>query len=126
MEIKDQDSRERADGVEQGIIRGGGTAGYERLVDFIERGVDGGGEPGGESPKPAPTLALAAHSSIQQNTENEILGEVCRLADEAMDGLEPVVGQARNQPVQERREDRGGVLCRKAVGGHQEDHDRPE
>src|SRR5438552_9864335 len=88
-------SRKGADGVEQGIVWRGRTAGDEGLVNFIQNGISRGAEECRDAPRPAPAFAVAAHAAIKQQTKNKIFCEVRGLADEVMDELELIGCQRR-------------------------------
>src|SRR5579871_2960274 len=68
--------KEGADGVEQGVPWGGGAASDEGLVDFVEAGVAGGDDEGGDAPGPVPADAGTADAAEKQNAEDEVFGEV--------------------------------------------------
>jgi hypothetical protein len=117
---------EGADGVEEGIPWAGGAAGDEGLVDFVEAGVAGGDDEGGEAPRPAPADAGAANGAEKQNGEDEIFGEVGALANDVVDVGDLAVGEVREEPAQERLDEVAGVFLREKVGGHPEDESGPE
>src|SRR5206468_4433927 len=113
-----------AGGGKPGVVGGGGSAGDEGLMDFVESGVGSRGEPGRKSPQPAPALARAANPAIDQQTENEILSEVRAFADEIVNSVELAFGEAR--PGQQRLEDAAGVFGGEGVGREGKDDGGPE
>src|SRR5882762_2603896 len=86
---------ESADRVEQGIVSRSGTAGDERLMNFIQDGISRGAEKCRDAPRPAPPFAVAAHAAIKQKIKNKIFREVRALTDEVMEEFELVGGQRR-------------------------------
>jgi hypothetical protein len=55
------------------------------LVNFIQHGVEGGDEPGENSPRPVPRTAIPARGTntvIEENAENEVFREMGGFADE--------------------------------------------
>ena len=128
MEVseKGEVGEESADGVEQGIPRGGGAAGDEGLVNFVEARVAGGDDESGDAPRPAPADARAADGAEKQNAEDEIFGEVRRLTDEVMNSRDLVMAQVRQEPAEKRFDDAARVILREEVGGHEEDETGPE
>ena len=128
MEVgeKGEVGEEGADGVEQGIPGGGGAAGDEGLVDFIEAGVAGGDDEGGYAPGPVPADADAAHGAEKQDAEDEIFGEVGALANDVMDVDDLVMREVGEEPAEKRFDDAAGVVGGEDVGGHEEDPASPE
>src|SRR5208283_4757699 len=95
-------------------------------MDFVEGGVGGGDEPGGEGPRPVPAGASAANAAVEQEIEDEVFGEVGRLADEEVDGVKGRAAKGRYKPVENGADDGGGVLGGEGVGGRGEDDGAPE
>ena len=117
---------EGADGVEEGIPGGGGAAGDEGLVDFVEAGVAGGDDEGSDAPCPMPADAGAANATEKQNAEDEVFSEVGALTDDVMDVGDLVVRQKGKEPAEERFDDAAGMFGGKEIGGHEEDEPGPE
>ena len=103
-EEKPQEENNRGDegsnGVEERIPRGGGAAYDECLMDLIKCGVAGGNGKGNEGPRPAPALALATRATEKQKVENEVFGEVRRLANVEMIRLDLRFGGGAKDPAQ--------------------------
>lgn len=123
---KDQVREEGADGVEQGVPGGGGAAGNEGLVDFVEAGVAGGDDEGGDAPGPVPADARAADGAEKQNAEDEIFSEVGALSNDVMDMDDLVMREVGEEPAEKRLDDAAGVVGGEDVGGHEEDPASPE
>jgi hypothetical protein len=117
---------EGADGVEEGIPWAGGAADDEGLVNFVEAGVAGGDDQGGEAPRPAPADTGAADGAEEQNGEDEIFGEVGALTNDVVNVGDLAVGEVREEPAQERLDEVARVFLREEVGGHPEDEAGPE
>src|SRR5215472_17620081 len=62
---KHNQRHERARGIEQRIINRRTTAGHERLMKLVGKGVTRGDEQRGGSPGPAPSLAASAHGAVE-------------------------------------------------------------
>ena len=95
-------------------------------MDFVEGGVGGSDEPGGESPGPVPAAARSANAAIKENKEDEVFGEVSGLADEVVDGVNAFVGDGRNEPPENGFDNHAGVGGREGVCGGEENDGGPE
>src|SRR5579885_1809590 len=95
-------------------------------MNFVKRSVEGGGEPRRKRPAPAPALLAGAKSAIEEEAEDEILGEVRGLANDMIDFAKLMRGERRDQPVKNSRNDGGGVVRRERVRGHEENHHGPD
>jgi hypothetical protein len=73
-----------------------------------------------------PADAGAADRAEKQNAEDEIFGEVCALANDVMDVADLVMGEVRQEPVEERLDDSTRVLGGEEIGGHEENEAGPE
>ena len=124
-EPEESEGEEGADGIEKGIVRRGGAAGDEGLVDFVHDGIASSDRKSGDAPGPAPAFAIAANAAINQEAENKIFGEVGALADEMVDEIELILREPGEEPVNEGRQDAGGVFGRERVGGEREDDASP-
>lgn len=125
-EPDDAESEERADGIDEGIVRGGLAAGDESLVDFVERGIAESDEQRGQSPGPAPANARATNPAVEQQAEDKVLGEVGGLANVMVNELELRGGQVRFEPAQDGPEKPRGVIGGESICGHDEDDRGPE
>jgi|SRR5277367_2101740 len=98
--------RERKKGpnrIEQGIVRRGGAADDEGLMDLIENGVTRGYGERGNAPGPLPAFAIAAHAAIDQHAKNEVLREVRAFPNNMVNVIELISGEVRKQPMNDRR-----------------------
>src|SRR5260370_26501652 len=95
-------------------------------MDFVEGGIAGSEEEGGESPGPTPADAGAANATIEKQAKNDIFGEMGRLTNVVVDHVKLFAGQAGYEPAEDGLEERGGVLRGEGVGGHGEDNGGPE
>lgn len=125
-EPENGEGEERADGIEEGIIRGGFAAGDEGLMDFVESGIAGGDKERGESPGPAPARAGTSNAAKEEKAKDEVFNEVGRFANVVVDQPKLRVGQTGYEPAENGLQDRGGVLRGEGVGGHDEDDDSPQ
>src|SRR5260370_647391 len=82
-----------ANRVEQRIVSRSGTAGDERLVNFIQDGISRGEEECRKAPRPAPPLAVAAKAAIEQQAKDKIFREVRALSNEIVDRLKLIFRQ---------------------------------
>lgn len=120
-----EEREERANGVEQGIVRRSGTARNERLMNFVKAGIARGDKPGRKSPGPAPSRARAANGAKKEQIEDEVFAEVRGLANQMMDETQRFMTQAGEEPMQQRNDDSGGVLGGERVGGERKDDAGP-
>ncbi len=118
--------KERADRVEQRIVRRSAAAGHERLVDFIHHGISCRAEECRKAPRPPPAFAVAAHTAVEQQAKDKIFRKVRAFTDEMVDELKLVVGQRRNNPAQDGFEHRSRMLRRKSIRGRRENDARPQ
>src|SRR5579859_6861371 len=72
----------RANRIEKRIPRRSRPAGHEGLMNLVERRISCCDRKCGQSPRPAPPGAIAAHTAKNQDAKNKILGEVRGLAYE--------------------------------------------
>jgi len=100
-EVNDGQGDESANGVEEGVPRGGGAGGDEGLVDFVKGGVGSGDKPSGPGPSPAPAGMCASNATKENQIEDEIFSEVRRFADEVVDYRELGSGEVRNEGVED-------------------------
>ena len=102
MEVGEEDKvgDEGADGIDEGIPGGGGAAGDEGLVDFVEAGIADGDDEGGDAPGPVPAGASAADRAEKQNAEDEIFGEVGALSDDVVDVNDLAVREVGQEPAE--------------------------
>ena len=126
IEKKKEDGEESSDGIEQRVVGGSGAAGDEGLMNFVQRGVEGGDRKGCEGPAPVPSGTRSANGAIEQNTKDEIFGEVGGFADEEMDAIDLIGGDGGDEGAQEGSEDETGMRGGESVGRQKEDKDRPE
>jgi hypothetical protein len=124
VEIEAEHRHEGARRVEQGIVRGGGAAGDEGLMDFIEGGVSRRNEPGGKPPKPAPTAVRAANTAINQEEKDEILGEMSRFSNQAVNGAKLMLREM--QPAEKPMQNASGVFGGESVRGEAENDSSPQ
>src|SRR5579864_6950558 len=124
-EPEGSEGEEGADGVEKGIVRRGGAASDEGLVDFVHDGIACGHREGGNAPGPTPAFAIAPDAAVDEEAENEIFGEVGGLADDVVDEMELVLGEVRDEPFHEEGENGGSVFGGEGVGGKGEDDAGP-
>lgn len=120
------ESEEGADRVEKGIVGRGCAADDKGLVDFVEAGIASGDKPSGKAPGPAPAFAVAAEAAIEEEEKNKVFGEMGAFADQMVDEIEPIVTEVRKKPVDEGRENHGGMFGRKSIGREGEDEAGPE
>ena len=112
--------------IEKGVPGGSLARGDKGLMDFVQGGVARGDEPGGEGPGPVPTDARAANAAVQQRIENEVFGEMRRLADVVMDDFKGGIAEGRREPAENGPNDGARVCGGKGVCGSCEDNDAPE
>jgi hypothetical protein len=125
-EVEDGERKERADGVEKRIVRRGGAAGDEGLMDFVHNGVACSYGESGDTPGPAPALAIAADATVEQNTKNKIFGEVRAFADDVVNEIELSFCEMRVKPLYDYGENRRGVVGREGVGRESENDASPD
>jgi len=124
-EVEDAEGEERADGIEKGIVGRGGAAGDECLMDFVHDGVACGCGESGDTPGPAPPLAIAADAAVEQKTKHKIFGEVRAFADDVVNEIELCFGEMRVKPLHDNGENRRGVVGREGVGRESENDASP-
>src|SRR5205814_5554949 len=95
-------------------------------MDLIERRIACRNRQRCQRPGPSPASAPAANSPKQQQTENKILREVRRLANEVMDHIELLKRERWPHPMQYRIKDRSCVVGRKRIRGHRKNHASPQ
>ena len=121
-----EEGGEGAGGIEEGVPGRGSSRGDERLVDFVEGGIGGSDEPGGEGPGPVPAGASAADSAKQEKVKDKVLREVSAFADEVVQVFELDMAEGVSQPGENTFEDGGGVGGGKGVRGREENEGGPE
>ena len=114
--IEEGKSEKRADGIEKRIVGRSSAADDESLVNFVEARIDGGDEPSGKTPGPAPTFAVATEAPVKEEAKNKIFGEVGGLADEMVNDSKLMMGEVWEEPVDDGRENRCRVLRGEVVG----------
>lgn len=125
-EEEDEEGKEGAAGVEEGIPGGSVARRDEGLMDFVQGGVARGDEPGGEGPGPVPADTRAANAAIKQSIKDEEFSEMRGLADIKVDDFKGRIAEGGREPAKNDPENGGGVFRRKRVRGSEEDDGTPE
>ena len=109
VQIEKQEGGGGANGIEEGIERGGTTGSDEGLMNFIEAGIGGGQEPGREGGGPIPAATMSAQAAIEQQEENKIFAEVGELADDMVNEFDLLMREGGMKPKKYGLEEGAGM-----------------